>query len=107
DGADTLLTGTRAVVPLPQGAADSGSLSVTIPASAPEGTFRLLACADDNGANAEDDEANNCRASAGTVVVARPDLIEFSVNNPPANLSPGGVYTVTDTPKNIGLTLAS
>jgi len=106
DGADTLLTGTRAVVPLAQGAADSGSLSVTIPASAPEGTFRLLACADDTGANAEDDEANNCRASAGTVVVARPDLIEFSVNNPPASLSPGSVFTTTDTPKNIGPTLA-
>ena len=106
DGTDTILSGTRAVGPLAQGSADSGTLSVTIPASAPEGSFHLLACADDTAANVEDDEANNCRAAAGNIVVAKPDLKEASVNNPPATINPGSVFTATDTVQNIGLATA-
>jgi hypothetical protein len=106
DAGDTLLLGERSVGPLLQGSADAGTLSVTIPASAPEGAFLLLACADDTGSNGEDDEANNCRASAGGIVVAKPDLTEISVSNPPATINPGSVLTATDTAQNLGLAAA-
>ncbi|MCI0409192.1 MAG: hypothetical protein L0191_11640, partial [Acidobacteria bacterium] len=106
DANDTLLSGARPVGPLAQGSVDAGTLSVVIPASAPEGAFRLLACADDTASNVEDDEANNCRASAGNIVVAKPDLTEVSINNPPATIIPGSVFTATDTVQNIGLATA-
>jgi hypothetical protein len=49
----------------------------------------------------EDSEAN-CLASATTIQVARPDLVETAVSNPPAFAKPGDVVAVTDTTKNQG-----
>jgi hypothetical protein len=42
---------------------------VTIPSSAPDGIYFLLACADDTGTVGESNESDNCLASAGTVAV--------------------------------------
>jgi subtilase family serine protease len=42
---------------------------VTIPTATPQGTYYLLACADDLAAVVELDETNNCRASTNAVVV--------------------------------------
>ena len=65
-----LLTGSRSVGGLAAGASSSGSVNnVTVPSSTPVGTYYLLACADDQSAVIESDEANNCRASAGTIAV--------------------------------------
>jgi hypothetical protein len=99
---DTLLTGQRSIGPLASGGSDTGALSLQIPASAAEGTYRLLACADDLDGSAESDEANNCTASATSMVVSKPDLVVASVNNPPASLNPGSAFTATDSTRNAG-----
>ena len=72
------------------------------PASAPGGSFHLLACADDTGLVAEEDETNNCLASPGTILITKADLVESSVGNPPASLAPGAAFTATDTAQNQG-----
>ena len=59
----------------------------------------LLACADDQLKVAESDE-NNCLSSASTVLIARPDLAEIAVGNPPATANPGSSVVVTDTVHN-------
>ena len=69
---DTLLGGGRAVPALAQGAASTGTTTVTIPAGTPVGLYRLLACADDVAAVGETDETNNCLASTGSVQVTVP-----------------------------------
>jgi subtilase family serine protease len=61
---DILLTGTRSVSGLLPGSTNTGSKSVTIPSSAPSGTYFLLACADDSGSAVESREDNNCAVSA-------------------------------------------
>src|SRR5439155_6628108 len=80
DGADRLLSGTRGVPTLAASATSSGSRTVTIPSATPLGTYFLLACADDLSQRAERNETNNCRASATTIQVTRPDLLETSVS---------------------------
>jgi len=67
---DKLLGGSRAVASLAPGASSTGTVLVTVPASTPSASYFLLACADGNGAVAEADETNNCRASAGKVAVS-------------------------------------
>ena len=62
----------------------------------------MLACADDTGVVTELDNGNNCRASATTVQVTRPDLVVTAVSNPPPAVAPGGQFAVTDTVKNQG-----
>lgn len=97
---DKLLTGTRAVPGLETGVESSGVTTVTIPTTTAPGTYYQLACADDAKAIVEANEANNCTASAGTFVVALPDLIETTVTDPPVSIAPGGKWTVTDTVEN-------
>jgi subtilase family serine protease len=104
DGAARLLTGVRAVPALVAGTQSAGAVMVTVPATTPFGTYRLLACADDTGAVAESNEVNNCLASAGAVRIGRPDLVETAVTNPPPAARPGTTLTVTDTVRNQGAT---
>ena len=59
------------------------------------GTYYVLACADDTLVVAETDEANNCLASGSTVLLARPDLVLATMNNPPAGAAPGTTFAVT------------
>ncbi len=100
---DTLLTGSRGVAGLAGGASQSGTVTVTIPAATPLGTYFLLACADDLNAVAESNEGNNCIASAtATVTVTRPDLVENTVSAPPATKARGTSFPVTDTVQNVG-----
>jgi hypothetical protein len=99
---DVLLLGERAVGALAVSALDAGSAQVTVPGSTAEGSYRLISCADDTGTNDEDDEANNCAASAGTLELTKPDLVESALNNPPATLNPGSSFSVTDTAQNSG-----
>jgi hypothetical protein len=103
---DVLLGGSRSVAGLTAGQSSSGSASVTIPAETPLGTYYLLACADDLNAVTETKEGNNCLASAATVTLARPDLVQTTVSNPPATAARGGTFRVTDTVKNQGTATA-
>jgi trimeric autotransporter adhesin len=80
----------------------SGSKSVVIPVTTPLGTYYLLACADDLMTVAEVSEANNCLASATTVLVAQPDLVTTAIGPPPAQIAPGGAFTAADTVTNQG-----
>ena len=96
------MSGARNVVGLASGGSSTGSRSVTIPASLSEGTYRLLACADDLAKVPETNESNNCAASASSVVIGSPDLTVTRVSNPPAALRPGRTFSVTDTVHNGG-----
>jgi len=106
DAGDTRLTVTRAVPALAPGAQSAGTVTVTIPATIPLGTYRLLACADDAGIVPEANEANNCLAAAGPIAVGRADLFETAVSNPPAAARPGSGFAITDTVKNQGVLTA-
>jgi subtilase family serine protease len=80
DGSDILLTGSRSVPSLAAGAASSGAVTVTIPATTALNTYFLLACADDTSLVAESNEANNCLASTTTVQVVASPGATFSLN---------------------------
>ena len=105
---DVLLSGTRAVPALAAAASSTGTVTVTVPGATAIGTYFLLACADDTGAVAETNEANNCIASTTTVDVQSgaggPDLVVTAVSNPPATATFGGTFAVTDTTANQGST---
>src|SRR4030095_1935474 len=83
------------------------TITVTLPSTTALNTYYLLACADDTGVVAELDDGNNCRASATTVRVARPDLVMTAVSNPPQAVAPGGQFAVTDSVKNEGAVLSA
>jgi subtilase family serine protease len=99
---DILLTGSRLVSTLAVGAQAAGSVALTVPSSAAAGTYRLLACADDTAVVAESDETNNCRASAGSIVIGLPDLVTTALSNPPASVRRGSGFAVNDTVRNQG-----
>ncbi|MGH6693521.1 MAG: CARDB domain-containing protein, partial [Gammaproteobacteria bacterium] len=102
DASDVALSGSRSISTLSAGVSSSGNATVTIPSTAPGGSFRLLACADGNQVVFESNEANNCRASNGHIQVQVRDLVVTSVTNPPASASPNTTFTVTDTTMNQG-----
>ena len=106
DSGDRQLTGSRSVPMLTPGATNTGTKVVTIPSSTVLGTYFLLACADDPNGLIETNDANNCIASAMTVNVTRPDLVETAVSNPPANAAPGTSFSVNDTTHNNGAVTA-
>jgi hypothetical protein len=67
---DILLVGSRAVPTLAAGVSNAGPvISLTIPSTAPSGTYFVLACADDTVVVVETSESNNCKASASQIVV--------------------------------------
>ena len=107
DAADTLLAGSRTVATLAAGAQSAGTTTATIPLATLPGTYRLLACADDTQVVAEASDANNCRATAATIVVGRPDLVDTAVSNPPAAARPGTRFALSDTVRNQGTVTAS
>ena len=54
---------------LSAGANSAGSVTVSIPAAMPPGSYYLLACADDAKKVAESDEKDNCKAAAAQIIV--------------------------------------
>jgi subtilase family serine protease len=99
---DRLLSATRAVGALASGGESTGTVTVSVPSTTTLGRYFLLACADDTRLVGEADEADNCRASATTLMVRAPDLVEAALGNPPARVTPGGTFTITDTVRNQG-----
>jgi subtilase family serine protease len=75
---------------------------VSVASSTAVGLYYVLACADDLFAVAESNERNNCIASTTQVQIAAPDLVETFVSDPPATISAGDVFAVTDTVLNQG-----
>jgi parallel beta-helix repeat protein len=101
------LLGGRTVPALVPGGESSATVSVTIPANTPLGSYFLLACADDTGLLLESNEADNCRASTTTVQVGRPNLVMTALGSPPTAVALGGTFPVTDTVQNDSLYPAS
>ena len=102
DAADTPLGG-RAVPALSSGASSTGSVAVTIPASAVAGTYYVLAKADADGVAVETVESNNV---AVAVLYVGADLVVSSLSGP-GTASPGATVTFTDTTTNRGAAPAS
>ena len=102
-----LLTGSRAVPSLASSATSSGTVTVTVSAGTPGGTYFLLACADYTLVVPETNESNNCKASATQVTVSGPDLVETAVSDPPTTVTLGGTFSVSDTVQNIGSAAAA
>ena len=67
--ARTSLCGSSGVPVLASMLTSTGTTTVAIPANTALGPYYLLACADDTNVSVEDDESNNCRASAGQITV--------------------------------------
>jgi CARDB protein len=102
-----LLTGSRAVPSLAQGASSGGTVTVTVKAGTAGGNYFLLACADGASVVSEMNESNNCKASAAQVTISGPDLVETGVSDPPTTVTPGGTFSVSDTVQNIGTVTAA
>ena len=51
------------------GLSSAGTVTVSIPAGTPLGTFYLLACSDDKKKVAESDEKDNCKAATTQLTV--------------------------------------
>ncbi|MFL5581313.1 MAG: CARDB domain-containing protein, partial [Gemmatimonadaceae bacterium] len=96
--AGDLLLASRAVPPLAPGASNSGSVTVTLPASLTAGTYYLLAKADGDDALVETQEANNV---LHTTVLVGSDL-QVSNLTAPTDAGAGLPLTVTDTTRNAG-----
>jgi len=75
DATDVLL-GSRTVVALTAGTADTGTVALTIPTSTGTGSFYLIAKADGGGAVPETAETNNTRAR---LLKLGPDLVIASL----------------------------
>jgi tartrate-resistant acid phosphatase type 5 len=99
---DLQMTGYQSVGALAPGATATTSTKITIPAHAASGTWLVLGCVDDSALVRESAEDNNCRASASTILIGRPDLIITSVSNPPSVLAPGVTFTVLAPVQNSG-----
>ena len=102
DGGDVLLTGKRSIQGLAGGGVNQGSATVTIPNPVAAGAYHVLACADDLAKVKESDEANNCAATAATLLIGQPDLATTTMAAPPETTTPGGKFTITDSVTNQG-----
>jgi len=106
-GGDALLAASHSVPALDPGESHTATVKVTVPASLPLAAYFLLACADDQNAVEEGDEADNCAATPGAIVtVSRPDLVVSAVSAPPATAARGGKLRITDTTQNLGTVTA-
>jgi subtilase family serine protease/subtilisin family serine protease len=97
DGGDVLL-GSRAVAALAPATSNTGSVTLTIPASTAGASYYLLAKADGDDALVETQEGNNVFL---TTIVVGGDLVVTSLTAP-ADAGAGLSITVTDTTKNQG-----
>src|SRR5438477_4797105 len=79
-----LLTGSRAVPSLASSATSSGTVTVTVSAGTPGGTYVLLACADYTQIGRAKDGSTDTNQSTTKTTASKHDLTETSVTNPPA-----------------------
>jgi subtilase family serine protease len=91
--------GTRNVGALPPGMTDSAATTFTVPATAPVGSYYLLAKADSALTVAESNENNNLKS--GSLIPVGPDLV-VSALTVPSTAAAGASMSVTDTTKNQG-----
>jgi subtilase family serine protease len=97
DASDQMI-GVRNVPALAANATSAGSTSVTIPASAPTGSYYIIAKADADNAVVETVETNN---NGQTTLKIGPDLV-ISAASASGTFGAGGQITIADTTKNQG-----
>ena len=104
DGGDIAL-GARAIPTLLPTASSTSTVTVTLPTTVAAGTYYIFACADVNQSVYESVETNNCARAPLTLSVGASllrDLVVSAVSSPPATLTPGASFSVTDTTTNQG-----
>lgn len=102
---DDLLLGMRAVPALLPAVASTAQGALTVPASTPPGTYRLIAMADAEYDVVEAQELNNVRIASSVITIAagappnlRPTQLSFS----PATLDAGQLLSVSEAVRNEG-----
>jgi len=93
------MLGTRSVPSLIGGAISQGSIVGILPLNL-NGTYYIIACADDTNAVVESNETNNCSFSAG-VAISGADLAETAVF-PTTTPGAGTTIVISDTASNKG-----
>jgi hypothetical protein len=99
---DILLIGKRAVQELSPSEISTDSAALTLPSGVANGSYYVLACADDLAKIKESNETNNCVASSTIILVGWADLVTTAVSDPPSTAPRGGKFTVVDTVRNQG-----
>jgi hypothetical protein len=104
---DLLLSASRSVPALMNGAISSGTTTITIPTTVSTGNYYLGACADDGTSVVdESNESDNCRAASPRMLVMNPqriaDLVISSLSLSTNTVAPAGSVGVTDWTSNIG-----
>jgi subtilase family serine protease len=101
-GPANVLLGSRAVGVLAPGALSTATTTLTIPAAAEPGTWRILAIVDEANASPERNDTNNVRVSADLEVTPyRPDLT-LTALAPPATVAAGRPLAIRHTVRNAG-----
>ncbi|MDO8413733.1 MAG: S8 family serine peptidase, partial [Gallionellaceae bacterium] len=101
---DILLTGSRSVASLLPGQSSSGTTSITVPTTAPFGTYYFGACADATNVALESSEVNNCVVATTQVTINGPDLVMADVSTAASSVPIGGSLTLSDSVLNQGTT---
>jgi len=102
DGDDVALSTIRAVTSLGAGASNTATTNLSIPSSAPGGTYHVCALADSLSQVTESDETNNTLCSAGTITLPQADLIITAVSTTTTLVAPGQPLSVSNTVMNSG-----
>jgi subtilase family serine protease len=104
--APTDLDGAQSVPGLTAGQTFTEEETVTIRGNTPLGEYRVQACADAGTAVSEDDEADNCLLSVGTILVTTlPDLrlSTVTLGSAPVVVTPGGTIDIGAVVQNAGV----
>jgi subtilase family serine protease len=99
---DIVLTATRTVTSLGQGATSTASTSVVIPSTTPSGSYHVCVKADRDNTVSEVDETNNTRCTATMVQVDLTDMTMTAVTPNAATLSTTATLSVTNSVLNQG-----
>ena len=102
DADDVVIPTIRVVTSLGAGASNTATTGLSIPSTAPGGTYFLCAVADSVNQVAESKESNNMLCSPSTVTVPQPDLIISALSKTATTVKAGGTVTVSNTIKNQG-----
>ncbi len=106
-GSDKLI-GTMTVNSLAPVGVSNGSTTVTVPATTPPGAYYIGACADIRNMQPESNEANNCLATPGIIlIIQNVDLIMTAVSTTATSVGIGNGFTISNTEKNQGTTAMS
>lgn len=97
----------RSVASLAAGATSAGSVTLTVPAATPLGSYFLCGWADGANAVTETSETNNGRCTATAIQVGAPDLRVSSVAPSSSTATRGGQLRVSNTVANDGAVSAA